>query len=330
MAVVTNTFQTTANKANRESLGDFISMITPRETPLYSGMSKGSQDATYDEWIQRNLRAPAANAQLEGDQYTYNAFTPSVRVGNYSQIVRDSAIFTRTQDKVKNAGNSETTERAKLEVGLALRKDVELQLISNTASVGGATRISGGLPSWITTNASRGATGANGGFNTGTKLTVAETLGTQRAFTQTLLDDNLQSVFQAGGDVSDIMVSPYVKRVFVTFMSNPNVAVFRHPVENGNDNRIISNAEYYDGPHGTVKVVQNRVMGLSAATARRVFLIDWSMLAYKWLRPIAEDKEVVVNADARAFVLVGEGSLEVKNEAGLGVVADVFGLTAST
>jgi hypothetical protein len=330
MAIIANTFQTTVNKANRESLADDISMITPRETPAYSGMSKGSMTATFDEWIQRTLRAPAANAQLEGDVYTYNAFTPSVRVGNYSQIVRDSAIFTRTQDKVKNAGNSETTERAKLEVGLALRKDVELQIVSNTASVSGATRVSGGLPSWLTTNVSRGVTGANGGYNTGTKLTVAETLGTQRALTQTLLDDNLQAVYQSGGDVSDIMLSPYLKRVFVTFMSNPNVAVFRHPVESGSDNRIISNAEYYDGPHGTVKVIQNRVMGLNAATARRSFLIDWSMLAYKWLRPISEDPEVTINADARAFVLVGEGSLEVRNEAGLGVIADLFGMTAST
>lgn len=329
MAVVANTVQTTAAKVNRESLGDVISMITPRDTPLYSGMSKGTMSATYDEWVQRNLRAPGANAQLEGDQYAYNAFVPSVRVGNYSQIIRDSAVISRTQDKVKNAGNSETTERAKLETGLALRKDVELQIVSNAASVGGATRVSGGLPSWITTNASRGATGANGGFNTGTKLTVAETTGTQRAFTQTLLDDNLQSVYQSGGDVTDIMISPYLKRVFVTFMSNPNVAVFRHPVENGNDNRIISNAEYYDGPHGTVRVVQNRVMGLNAATARRAFLIDWGMLKYKWLRPIAEDPEVTINADARAFVLVGEGSLEVQNEQGLGVIADLFGMNAA-
>ena len=330
MAVIANTFTSGLAKVNRESLADDVSMITPRETPLYSGMKKGSADATYNEWIQDVLRAPAANAQLEGDAYAYNATTPMVRVGNHTQIVRDSYIVTRTQDKVRNAANSETTERAKLKVGLALRKDVELQLISNTASVGGQTRISGGLPSWLATNVSRGVGGVDGGFNTGTKLTVAETTGTQRAFTQTLLDDTLQEVYQSGGDVTECMVSPYVKRVFVTFMSNPNVATFRHAVNDGDGNRIVSNADYYDGPHGQVKVTMNRVMGLNAATARRAFLIDWSMLGYDWLRPLAEDNDTNTNADARGGVIVGEGHLMVKNEAGLGAVVDLFGMTAAT
>jgi hypothetical protein len=30
------------------------------------------------------------------------------------------------------------------------------------------------------------------------------------------------------------------------------------------------------------------------------------------------------------FVLIGEGALKVKNEKGLGVVADIFGLTSGT
>ena len=329
MAIIANSFTSALAKANRESLADDISMITPKETPMYSGMSKGMADATYNEWLQDAIRAPAANAQLEGDTYAYNATTPLVRLGNHTQIVRDSWIVTRTQDKVKNAGNGETSERAKLKVGFALRKDVELQIISNNASVGGQTRISGGLPSWLTTNVSRGVGGVDGGFNTGTKLTVAETTGTQRAFTQTLLDDTLQEIYQSGGDTSEIMVSPYVKRVFATFMSNSNVVPLRIDAPAKAGVSINSDVEYYRGPHGTVKVTMNRVMGLSAATARRAFLIDWSQLAYDWLRPLSQDGETNTNADARGGVIVGEGHLKVKNEAAMGAVVDIFGLSAA-
>jgi hypothetical protein len=41
----------------------------------------------------------------------------------------------------------------------------------------------------------------------------------------------------------------------------------------------------------------------------------------KVLRQIASDKNVVTNADSEAGVIIGEHTLAVKNEAGLGVVA---------
>ena len=52
----------------------------------------------------------------------------------------------------------------KLKKGIEVRKDVEFAIVSNTASVAGATRFMGSLPSWITTNVRRGTSGVNGGF----------------------------------------------------------------------------------------------------------------------------------------------------------------------
>ena len=53
-------------------------------------------------------------------------------------------------------------------------------------------------------------------------------------------------------------------------------------------------------------------------------------LKYGWFRKIKEDKKVAKTGDAKKFVLLGEGALKPMNEKGLGVAADVFGLTAST
>lgn len=330
MAVITNTFQSTSAVGNREELSDIVNRITPEDTPMYSAMGKGKAKTTHPEWEIDAIRAPAANAQLEGDQYSFNGITPPDRVGNHTQIFRDSWIISKTQDAVDNAGRNEKSAEAKIKTGIAIKKDVELSILSNSASVAGATRVSGGLPSWLETNVSRGAGGANGGFNAGTGLTVAETTGTLRAMTKLMFDNVMQQVYQAGGNVRDVQLSPYNKSVFVTFMSDTNVAPFRSSVDGRGKNTIVGTADMYEGPFGKVTVTPNRVMATSAAVARRAFFMDYDMVEWKWLRPIQEDKDVHVNADANAGVIIGEGTLAVKNEAGLGVIADIFGLTAAS
>jgi hypothetical protein len=330
MAVITNTFTTASPKGNRESLSDVVSRITPEDTPIYSMISKESTTSIFPEWEIDTLAAPAANAQLEGDIYTFAAITPVTRVGNYTQIMRKDWVISKTQQSVDNAGQAEQEKTVKLKRAIELKKDTELAIISNAASVAGATRVMGGLPSWYATNVSRGAGGANGGYNTGTKLTVAATTGTQRAFTKALLDTTMQASYVSGANIKFAVVSPYVKSVFVTFMSDTNVAPFRMAVSADNKRTIIATADYYEGPFGRIAVVPNRVMATSAAVARRVHLIDDEMLAMKVLRKIASDPEVTTNADSKAGVIIGEHTLCVKNEAGLGSVEDVFGLTVST
>ena len=114
-------------------------------------------------------------------------------------------------------------------------------------------------------------------------------------------------------------------------MSDSNVAQFRYAASGGS-NTILATADVYEGDYGKVMIIPNRVAAGSAAMASNVHLLDPDMLHWKWLRKIAEDKDAgkVATSDAKRGVLIGEGTLCVKNEAGLGVVADVFGLTAST
>jgi len=330
MAVITNTFQSTSAVGNREEISDVVDRITPEDTPMYTAMGTGKATSTNPKWEVDVIRAPAANAQLEGDSYNFNGITPPEKVGNHTQILRESWIISGTQEAVDNVGKVEKQTEAKLKAGIAIRKDVELAIVANTASVAGNTRVSGGLPSWIETNVSRGAGGANGGYNSGTGLTVAETTGTLRAMTKAQFDAVMQQVFNSGGRVNDVQLSPYNKSVFVTFMSDTNVAAFRSSVDGKGKNTIVGTADIYEGPYGKVTVTPNRVMATSAAVARRAFFMDYDKVEWLWLRPIQEDPDVHVNADAEAGVIIGEGTLSVKNEAALGLIADIFGLTAAS
>lgn len=332
MAIIANTFQTTGATVNREQLKDVIDRVEREETPVYSLCSKGSTEGTHPEWPIDQLDAPADNVQLEGDEYDFGAITPADRVGTYTQIMRKTFIISESQNKHTNAGGDMTVRREKLKKGIELRRDAEFAILNPSASVGGATRRMGSLSSWLESNVSRGATGSNGGFNSGTGLTVAPSDGTQRAFTKTLLDDVAQQGYVNGAKFKHLCVSPYVKSVFVTFMSDTNVAQFRYAANNGSNNSIVATADVYEGPFGKLMVHPNYVMAGSAAMARNAYFLDDQKMSFDWYRPIKEDKEAskVKTGDAKKCVLIGEGALCPKNERGLGVVADIFGLTATS
>jgi hypothetical protein len=331
MAVITNTFRTTNAVGNREELSDVVSRITPEDTPIYSLIEKGKCVSVHPEWETDDLAAPAENIREEGEDYTFDAVTPPARLGNYTQILRKDWIISGTQEVVSEAGNIQKRKYQKLKKGVEIRKDVEYAIVDAKASVAGAVRNFGSLSTWIATNVSRGAGGANGGFSSGTGLTVAPTNGTQRAFTKTILDSVMQQGYQSGANFRHVSVSPYVKSVFVTFMSDTNVASFRYAVSKGGErNTIIATADYYEGPFGTVMIHPNRVQAGAAGLARNAFFIDTDFMEFDWLRKIQEDKEVAKTGDADKGVIIGEGTLKVKNEKGLGVAADLFGLTAST
>jgi hypothetical protein len=331
MAVITNTFRTTNAVGNREELSDVVSRITPEDTPIYSLIEKGKCVSVHPEWETDELAAPGANAREEGEDYTFDAITPPARLGNYTQILRKDWIISGTQEVVDEAGKVQKRKYQKLKKGVEIRKDVEFALVSTTASLGGATRQLGSINTWTITNVSRGGSGTNGGFNSGTGLTVAPGAGTQRAFTKTILDTVMQTGYTSGANFRHVVVSPYVKSVFVTFMSDTNVASFRYAVSKGGErNTIIATADYYEGPFGTVMIQPNRVQAGSATLARNAFFIDTDFLDFDWLRKIQEDKDVAKTGDADKGVIIGEGTLKVKNEKGLGIAADLFGLTAST
>lgn len=330
MAVLTNTFLTSSAVANREELHDFVSRIDLSKTPIYSMIGKASFATTNPQWLTDSFAAPAENVVPEGDEYTFAAITPAVRVKTYTQILRKEGVMSRSQNENDNAGDIETIKEQKVKRAVELKRDVERSIVAANASVGGTTRKSGSLSTWITSNVSRGSGGANGGYNSGTGLTVAPTNGTQRAFTKALLDNVMQQGAVNGAEFGHIVGSHYIKSVFATFMSDANVAAFRYAANTSNKNTAIGTVDAYLGPHGEVMFHDNYVMSGEAGLARNVFLVDPEYAEWGWYRKIQQDKRIAASGDNEKFVIIGEGALKTKNEKGLGVVADVYGLTASS
>ncbi len=305
------------------------------ETPLLSSLDTVKVSSTKHEWSTDSLATPSAsNAQLEGDVYIWTATVATARVGNFCQISRKTYAITKTQEVIDKAGMRSEVGYQRAKVGAELKTDIEASILSNNPSVAGngtTARQSAGLRAWISTNDSLGAgAAASGGYNSGTGVVDLATNGTQRAFTKTLLDDNLELVYKAGGSPTALHCSPYIKRVFSTLMSDANVAAPRFNTK-GDAVTIVGAADVYRSDFGLIDVVPNRQMARAGATlSRNAFLIDPSKVKMGWLRKINEDKDIAPNADAHAKAVLGEWTLIVANEAAHGVIADLFGTTSAS
>lgn len=335
MAIVSNemlSYSATA-AGNRENLQDLISKITPAETPLFSMIGTVKAEATKVEWqTDTNATPSASNAQLEGDTYTYSATTKTTRVGNYCQIFRKTFIVSETQDVVKKAGRTSEKAYQKAKFGQELKTDIEASFLSNNASVAGdstTARQSGGLRAWIATNDQMGSGGASGGYNSSTGVVDAATNGTQRTFTKAVMDDSIAAAYTAGGSPSVIMGSPYIKRVFSTFMADANVAQLRQNTTS-KAGVLIGAVDAYVSDFGMLDFVPNRQMARLTTLARNVYFLDPEKLKKAVLRPIQEDRDVAKTADGLPCVLKTEMTLMVTNEAAHAVAADCYGLNSAS
>lgn len=317
MAVPTNTFKTFESIGNREDLSDIISNIDPTITPFTSNIGTKPVKATKHEWQLDNLTAASdANAKLEGDDAAAAAITPTVRVGNFTQISDKVFQISGTEETIDKAGRKSEVAYQRVKNGVEIRRDVEKQMLSNKASVAGAAgtaRQSAGLESWLTTNVDRGATGANGGFQAGTGLVTAPTDGTLRAFTEAQLQAVQLAAFNAGGRPTALYMGGALKQKFSAFAG---IAAIRNQA-NDSAATIVGAADVYIGDFGTLTAVPHPY----GVRARSAILVDHTKVHKGVLRGMF-DQTLAKTGDSEKHQMIEEYTLIVDNEAACGIVAD--------
>lgn len=219
MAVPTNTYQTYTAIGRREDLTDVIHDISPTKTPFMSNIKKGKAEQKFHEW-QTDVLAAAdgANAVIEGDDVTNDAAVPTVRLGNYTQLM-DKVIGVASSNEVgSKAGRASEMDYQTQKRIKELKRDMEARLTGNYASVAGAAgtaRQCAGFEAWIQTNASRGAGGASTAF--AANIQAAATDGTQRAFTEAQLKEVLRECADSGGEPSLVLMGGFNKQAASAF-----------------------------------------------------------------------------------------------------------------
>lgn len=315
MAVPTNTLLTFSAVGNRETLLDKITNISPVDVPFTSMIDKTKATGTFAEWQTDALATAAGNAQLQGDDVTFAAATPTVRAGNRTQISRKEVIVSKTQEAVDKAGrNSEIVYQMSKRRDELIR-DEEFVLCSNQAPVTGNSATAPQLRplcGWFATNVDRGATGANG------TTAAAATDGTQRALTLAMINTAQQNAWTQGGKPSILMTGPKQRGALTTLFGT--AATKFYAVE---DKKMVATIQAYEGDFGMVKVVTNRfVRGGQTGADREIFFLDPSLWAKAVLRP-RHTVDLAATGDNDKGMIIEEYTLESRQEAGNSLVADI-------
>lgn len=313
MAQASNSFATFNSTRVREQLMDNIWNVSVEETPTLALIGKEKVDGPFVEWLNDSFAAGASNKVEQGNIPTIAATTDVSRYSNRTQISEKSGSVTGTQDRVEKAGKSSEYDYQVSKKMVELKKDVEVGVLQNTtaiAAAGGTAPQARGMLGFIATNTSKGASGVDPNPLTNT----AQTDGTQRALTETLLKDVMKLMFDNGTPNMDNLYAliPSAQRTtFDTFLAGQT------RFDKAEDKTLTATLEVYIGPFGRVKAVNARHM-----RTREVFLLNKEYATLGVLRPM-RDTELAKRGDAREFMVNTEWTLIVKNEKAHGAIRDL-------
>lgn len=303
----------------REDLTDIIYDISPTETPFMSSIGKTKATAVFHEWQTDSLSAATTNnAAVEGADASDATLTPTVRLGNYTQILQKTIKVSGTLDAVNKAGRKSEKAYQLAKASQELKRDLETILLANQGRSAGTTnstaRKMGSLLSWIKTNSDAATTGDPTTIGVSTR-----TDGTVRTFTEALLKTVVAEVFASGGVPKILMVGATGKQKVSSFTG---LSAYRYNVNAGGGGSvgqatIVGAADVYLSDFGSMSVVPNRFM-----RTRDALVLDPEYAALAYLRPF-QTNELAKAGDADKTQVLVEVTLEVKNEAAHGIVADL-------
>jgi len=308
MAKVTNAFDTYSATADREDLSNIIYNISPMQTPFMSSIGKRNINNVVFDWQTESLPTPSSAGHLEGFELSRSAATATTRVSNVAMISKRDATVTGSQDASDPAGKRSEMAHQLAIMSKALKRDMEEALCQKGAkTTGNATtaRVTGGFESWITSNDSRGTSGASTGGG------AAPTDGTQRALTETLLKDTLQLCFENGGEPSMAICGPHNKQVISGFTGRTQA---RQMID---ANTVEASVSVYSSDFGELKIVPS-----NRSRERSLLLVDPEFAKVSYLRDF-QTVDIATIGDAETKMIVVEYGLEVSNEAAHGIVADL-------
>lgn len=296
----------------REDLINSIYNVDPTEVPFLSMAPKVKASNTLHEWQTDTFAAASDNKAVEGADATFTPAAATVRLTNYTQIAQKTAQISKTLEATDRAGRDKEMNYQMLKRGIEIKRDMETTLVgtNKAKAAGNATtaRDIASILSWINTNTSIGGGGAD---PTGDG-TDARTDGTQRAFTEGLLETVIDACWNAGGKPDTVMVGSFNKRAMNAFVGRSTST--DHPAESRS---IISAMDVYVSDYGNLKVVPNRF-----SRARDALVYQRSMWAVAFLRNMSPN-EIAPTGDSDKKQIVTEYTLEARNEKSSGLVADL-------
>ena len=309
----------------REDLADVIYDISPTETPFVSAASRGASKGVLHEWQTDELAAVATPAALEGADPDNVALVETVRLNNINQIQEKTLQISGTNMVQDNAGYASEQAYQIAKKGLEMKRDMEYTLLRGAAAEGqaktagdsGTARTLGNIKSWISTNAVGGA-GASECTGDGSDVRTA---GADQAFTEDLLTDRIDAIWNEGGNPNMVLSGSYQKRIMNDFVGRADPV----RVSNGaarlssssGDKKIMNAVDVYVSDYGELMLVPNRFMGQDD-----VFILETGMWSVDYLRDF-QTNELAKTGDSLRTQMLVEYTLRSNNEKASGAIYDL-------
>lgn len=306
MAKATNAFDTYTATANREELADVIYNISPADTIVLSSAGKKNVSNVTFDWQTDVLQTNDATGSLEGDEIVADATPATTRESNVCQINRVTARSTGSQEASDAAGMTSLLAYSMSLRAKELKRNMETAICgkqNKTAGNATTARATRGIESWLSTNSSRGTSGANSSGSV--------TDGTQRAFTEALLKPVLKSGFDEGAEPTLLVVGGFNKQAVSGFTGRSNARAMI------DENTASNSVDVYISDFGTLNVAPSRF-----SRARSALVLDPNMISIAYLRDF-ETIDLAKTSDSSAKAMIVEFGVCMHNEAAHGIVADL-------
>jgi hypothetical protein len=258
---VSGTYKTYDQVGKKEDIEDIIYDISPTDTPFLSSIGAGTANATLHQWQQDSLAAVATNAAVEGADAGSASTDPTVLKTNNTQIFTKVVQVSGTAEAVGKYGRSSELAYQIAKKGKEIKRDIEHAFVG------------------------AGQSGAAGDGSTARQLKSAQnqiaaattnTSGTARDFSEALLLDVLQKVYEEGGNPNQVQVTPSHSVLVAEF------AAASGRQRNFDSTRTIVNVvDIYVSPFGEVSVVPNRFLD-----ANSCLVLDTEYWSRAVLRPM--------------------------------------------
>ena len=315
---------------DREDLTDYLTILTPEDTPKVSTFPKTQrQSNAYQEWQVDTLSNVNFSGVQEGQDVLAfaNESVNRARIGNYVQLFRRPWMVSRLQEASNPAGISSEVAQSKIKAMRELKRDIEACIGSDNDRQQEAPPSPyklRALGKWISATP---GTDVPAAFRTPSASIDTTTSG---AMTETAFNDVFQSIFQnVGGRRSyTLFAGPSMKRAISKFQRQmgTTTSISYMVTQDATDHKVDLDVTVYVGDFHTVTVVPDLFNGIldnadpTSTTSQqkmRSYVIDPELVGIGNMLPIESNEIPDLGGGRRGFVLAAL-TLMVKNPLGLG------------
>jgi hypothetical protein len=274
-----------------------IEILTAKETQIFNMLGKTTAIDTVHNYLTDTLKAAAANAVAEADDYSYGARTTPSRTTNLVQHLQVPFAVSDVQRDIEHYHGRDELSRQTEKALMEFANDAEFNLVRSalTSGASGTAPAMDGIITGISTSAN----------------TTTHSSGV--AWSATILDALVKNNYEnSNGDMAtDLFMGSYLRGQTDGFVQKSNVVVNGPAVST-----IVRTVSTYQTAFSTLNIHTHRYLQQSGdSTSRyRVLGINPDKLKVAFLRKPYIDTDVARTGTATRRSVNGSMTLEVRNK----------------